>query len=187
MQSASDPDAEAIVAEIRTAFCDVQRGETTLHETDVIDDWGTEEQCAAARKHDTESHWNQVPDEDIDAYPNTLCFLDPVSWRYYIPAFMIWTLRNCLSSNSLTSDFTISTFDLSDEHASLSELEMERFGMLTDQQSRAVCKFLRYMAGDENRGDCLVANEALRKYWGRFCAGGETTPPESVGTQAPAP
>jgi hypothetical protein len=38
--------------------------------------------------------------------------MDPVGWRYHIPAFMIWTIKNARRSDSVASDGTIYSFDL---------------------------------------------------------------------------
>ena len=47
---------------------------------------------------------------------------------------------------------------------------MERFGLLTREQSEAVCEFLRFMA-EETAGmaDDVAARRALDKYWSQFC------------------
>ncbi|MFO0800167.1 MAG: DUF6714 family protein [Gemmataceae bacterium] len=154
---------------IRVAFAGVQRGSTTLHEAEVIDEYGSDQERSAARLLDVETSWDQVPDSFIEGCTTALCYLDPESWRFYIPAYMIWSLKNFRVSNSVVSDFTIYTFNPSGSDASGREYHMARYRMLDEAQSRAVCLFLRYMLANEDRADGSAANLALTEYWGVFC------------------
>jgi hypothetical protein len=160
---------ETVIEAIREAFADVQSGGITVHEAEVIDSYGSDEERKEARQLDTESSWDQVPDQDIEECTKALCYLDPEGWRYYIPAYMTWTLRHFRTSNSIVSDFTIYTFDPSGSHTGLREYKLARYQMLNDAQSRAVCRFLQYMATNDDLADVRVANLALTEYWGRFC------------------
>jgi hypothetical protein len=98
---------DEIIAEITEAFGGVLRGRTTLHEADVIDEYGSEEERRAARARDTEQRWQDVPDSDIESYSSVLSFLCPESFRYYVAAYMVWSLRYYRISDSASSDFTI--------------------------------------------------------------------------------
>jgi hypothetical protein len=168
MNQFMDADAQAIVDAIREAFAGVRRGAITLHEAEVIDSYGSDDERADARQRDTEQNWEDLPDQHIEECPWALCHLDPVSWRYYIPAYMIWSLRNFRSNDSIVSDFTIYTFDASDSDAKLREYSTERYRTLSPSQSRDVCRFLTYMANIGERADNLTAKAALKKYWGQF-------------------
>ena len=165
------PDEErvVIIEEIIDAFRGVARGEITLHEADVWDDYGSEEEAEKARELDTESSWEEIPDEWIENCGGALSFYDPQSWQYYIPAYMIWALKYFRISDSIASDWTIYTFDLSENNPELKQDDMERFQQLNQKQSAAVCRFLRYMSRDNERVDGRVAKKALQKYWGEFC------------------
>jgi len=171
-----DAEAEAIIQEIYGAFRGVPRGEITLHQALVLDGYGTAKEQAAARKHDTDERWEEVPDEHVEHGAWALNHFDPVSWRYYIPRYMIWTLINFRTNDMVTSDFTIYSFDPSTEPDSihLMEHKLERFRLLNAEQSVVVCRFLRYMGKNPDRADDVSALRALRNYWGQFC-------PESAG------
>lgn len=156
---------EAIIEAIRGAFAGVPRGAVTIHEAEVIDGYGSGELRQEARRRDTESSWDCIPDADIEECAWALCHLDAVSWRYYIPAYMIWSLRHFRVSDSIVSDFTIYTFDPSGDF----EHVLARHRLLDEGQSRAVCRFLRYMAANDDFADGQVANAALDGYWGRYC------------------
>ncbi len=65
-----------LIEDIREAFKGVSRGYVTLHEADVIDDYGTPEQRIEARKLDREGSWDRVPDADIERFHWVLSFFD---------------------------------------------------------------------------------------------------------------
>lgn len=159
---------DSIIEAIRSAFADVPRGDITIHEAEVIDDYGSDDERRKARGFDTEESWDQVPDHDIEECQDALCFLDPAGWRYYLPAYMIWSLRNFRVNDSVVSAFTVYTFDLSVDDA-VRQHELERFRLLNEAQSLAVCRFLRYMAANDGYADARVARLALDKFWDRTC------------------
>ncbi|TVQ32894.1 MAG: hypothetical protein EA376_04405 [Phycisphaeraceae bacterium] len=171
-----DAEAEAIIQEIYEAFRGVPRGEITLHEALVIDEYGTAEEMVEARKRDTDERWEEVPDEHVQYGSDALAYFDPVSWRYYIPRFMIWMLINFRTDDTLTSEIIIYSFDpcTGPDSSDFMDIKLKRFDLLSAEQSVVVCRFLRYMvkcSGDDEDVDAL---RALRDYWGRFC-------PESAG------
>jgi Family of unknown function (DUF6714) len=167
---------DEIIAGIRAAFAGVPRGAVTIHEAEVIDSYGSDQERAAARRLDTDASWDGVPDADIEECTTALCHLDPEGWRYYVPAYMVWSLRHYRVSSSVVSDFTIYTFDPSGSDPGLREYKLERFRPLDADQSRAVCRFLRHMAANDDYADGRVAEIALEEYWGRFCEGQDAEP-----------
>lgn len=161
-----DEEARAIIAAIHAAFRGVSRGQITMHEAEVIDEYGSEDERIDARKLDTDQEWEEIPEEHVEECTTALCHVDPESWRYYIPRYMEWSLRHFRTNDSVVSDFTIYTFDPSSTDPVLTEYSMERYRLLSADQSRVLCRFLRYMAQNGDHADDVVANEAIRKYWG---------------------
>ena len=47
-----------------------------------------------ARDLDPERDWRDVPDGSIQECPVGLAFLDSVSWRFYLPAYIRYGLRH---------------------------------------------------------------------------------------------
>jgi hypothetical protein len=156
---------EEIIAEIATAFAEVCRGKITLHEAEVIDDHGSDAECDAARGRDTELRWQDVPDSVIEAHPSILSFLCPESFRYYIAAYMVWSLRFYMKSESASSDFTIYAL-APNSGTPLDRWKLERFTLFSAQQARAVQRYLRFMV-DHGDGcaDSSQAELALQAYW----------------------
>jgi hypothetical protein len=162
--------AEAIIEEIRHAFRAVSLGDgITLHEALVIDNYGSDAERSAARKLDTDCHWEDVPDQLLEANDSVLSFVDPKGLRYFLPAYMVWSLRNFQTSESFSHNHPICTLALS-ESGSMRQWDLKRFEVFNDEQARAICRFLRFMAQQDEDIVCTnEASSALSAYWGRFC------------------
>lgn len=101
----SDPEARELLARIRRDFGEILRGHgVSLHETLVIDHYGSMRERKKARKLDTDQYWWEVRDEWIEEFGGVggLAFLDDRGFAYYLPAYMSYWLRtgdepNCLS------------------------------------------------------------------------------------------
>ena len=154
-----------LIKAITAAFDGVWREDgVTLHQARVLDDYGDEEEQAAARKKDKDTRWQDVPDRWIERdLANTLPFLCPKSFRYYIPAFMIWSLKNYDRADSPASDYTIYALELTDE---IRDMQLERFQMFNDEQSGAIARFLDYFARSLDIPE--HAERALDRHWSRF-------------------
>jgi len=169
-----------IIDEIRIAFAGVYRL-MSLRQADVVDDYGPEGEYKRAGKLDCDTDWQEVPDERIAQHDSALSFLDPTSFRYYVPAYMVWTLKNFRTTDSCSdgaivyaltpypldhaSDYEFAKTHLSSFPDSMLRYHLERFTALDRAQSRAVFHFLRYMSqfsGFEN------AQIAIENYWGQF-------------------
>lgn len=170
-----DDTVETLTQEIAVAFADVQRLDgITLHEADVLDSYGSDEERAAARLRDTDRHWSEVDTQAIERLSSALSFLDPKGFHYYLPAHMCWALRSygTTSSATLTSllfALRIGRWYKGDEPGA--EPIPERFRILSTAQARTVCRFLRFFAAyGDSEGEAEWCQEALDHYWGSFCA-----------------
>jgi hypothetical protein len=147
---------QALIAEITAAFDGVAREDgVSLSEAHVIDNYGSAEERAAARAEDNESRWQDVPEEDIARGDSVLSFLDAKGFRYYIPAYIVWYLKyNVIDFDSL-SDYCF-PFEESNTPDSIlfhlgirfgltqppDDYALERYRLLTTEQSRAIAHFL---------------------------------------------
>jgi Family of unknown function (DUF6714) len=166
---------ESIIDEIRQAFGRVSREDgVTLHEAVVIDNFGSEEERIAARALDPDLCWQDVPDHLIEDHHEALCFVDPKGFCYYLPAYMVWALRHFETSESVSVDHAIYSLTLSGDQQ-LRAWHLERFRVFGAHQAKAICRFLRFMAAQENFVDAQQALAALERYWGKFCV--STLPP----------
>lgn len=161
-----EAERQAVIEQIRTAFREVRIEDgVTLHEAEAIDDYGTygsAEERKAARLKDPESRWQDVPDEKIEKM-QVFPFLDVKGTRFYIPAYMIWTLKNFERSTSVSVDATLHVFRRPGH-------ESEIFSVLfNEEQSRAILRFLKFVAvHGEKYTDAKFLRKAIEKYWVRF-------------------
>jgi hypothetical protein len=173
----------ALLAEIATAFQGVSReGGVSLSESWVIDNYGSLEEQAEARRKDTELSWQEVPKDDICHGYSCLSFLDPIGLHYYIPAYCTWYITYMdyqdpehPSAGSNTFAWLLYTL------GSTSEDRSEMYRLFTPDQGRAIAHFLQFIQDCDadwsaepglewhafvELGD--DAGHALERYWGKF-------------------
>jgi hypothetical protein len=164
--SAHTVDRDAIVREIVGAFDGVRRGDgISLHEAQVIEDHGSDNERVRARTLDAAERWQDVPGADIEAAYDILSFLDAAGFRYYLPAYMVWSLENFETSESRSVDHTIYSLALHEEPR-LRQWQLGRFSVFDPRQAKAIARFLAFMA--ERSGglaDAAAAAAALADHW----------------------
>ena len=155
------PGVLAVVEQIEAAFHSVKRGEVTLHQADVIDDYRhiTEpEAMVVAGRRDREARWEQVPAADLEQAPVLFSFLDSKSFIYYLSAAMVWRLLHPQRSVHNGVEGL--------EYALDSELHREAFDRLTQPQAAAVRAFLYVIRMLDNEvEDDWEATRALASGW----------------------
>lgn len=81
---------DVLVEDIRAAFSDVSRkGGTSLAEVEPLDAGANELQCKRIRAQQRDKHWSEVDLRKHDPSGVGMCFLDPIGFRYHLPAYMI--------------------------------------------------------------------------------------------------
>lgn len=159
-----------LIAEITSAFDGVSRGNgITLHEARAMDNYASPQEQRAARLYDTERRWQDVPDADIVDCCSALSFLDKDGFRYYLPAFMIYSLKHwgddwerILS----TCEFHL----LQDYPKSLRQSEPEAIAekyQFTPAQCKAIASFLRFIIDFDEARATQVTVKAVVK-WEKF-------------------
>ena len=154
---------ELIIAAVETAFAGVLReGGTTLHESLAMDNHGGAEALAEARALDADGPWTDIPEEDIRCNPEIFAFLDFKGYRYYLPAYINWSLRHFDSSDSASSDYVVYALN---PQGPLWNVRLSYFERFSQEQKVAVTRFLRFMAKQEASADTWAALQALNNYW----------------------
>ena len=149
----------ALIQEITIVFEGVSREEgVTLHEATVIDDYGGPEERVQARGKDTEQSWQAVLERDIRSTDAVLSFLDDKGFRYYIPAYMVWYLRNIDNEASRYWSNTFDSVIFHLTHFKDSDIP-ERFKLFTKEQSRAIAHFLLF----ETDRQAVIERQRMRK------------------------
>ncbi len=127
---------DVLVKQIVNSFAEVSLGNgVSLREADVIDDYGTVNERAAAREQDELDDWQRIPDKDIENHSSALCFMDDEGLRFHLPAYMRFTLLRYRESESISADLTI--YRLSDP-----DCVKRLLAYLTDPQVDAIKAFL---------------------------------------------
>jgi len=164
-------DTVSLIAEITAAFDGVAREDgVSLREAREIDVFGSDKKRAAARRLDTDTRWQDVPNADLLDYYNSLVYLDAKGFRYYLPAYLIWDLTANISSTHGIDSYVLFHLQVPPE-PNLRHDWLERFALLTPPQGRAVCRFLRFVAVHGEWDDPQDAADALTAYWSRYCDG----------------
>ena len=154
--------ANDVILEIERAFDSVARGGgITLHEAVAMDDYASDEERARARLLDTESRWQDVPDGVIEREYTVFSFLDDAGFRYYLPAYMTWALRNLERTQSVSLDSTIYALEPSSYFP-------QRSGLFNHAQARAILHFLEWIVQTDAFRNDRAALEAWA-HWTQVC------------------
>lgn len=141
-----------LIAEINAAFDGVCREDgITLHEALAIDDRKSLEEIKVARQFDTDQQWQKVKNEDLLACESALSFLDAKGFRYYLPAFMLQSLKDWLPDSSGILDSCVFHL-LHEPKKSLRKSEPSQIAAkysFTAAQIEAIAKFLRFTVGED--------------------------------------
>jgi hypothetical protein len=172
---------EALLAEIQEAFPGGSRqGGISWSEAAVLDMYGSPEECAAARSGDRDARWQDLlesPQRRHEPGIGGWSFLDAISFRYYLPAAMVLSIRQ--------GDDVGIRFHLQLPEGELRSWRHDKWSLLNLRQRLCVKRFLQYMAvvdgfrmeEDETYG----WTAALTSYWGRVAEDEpETIPPLST-------
>ena len=153
---------DAILKAIRDAFRGIKLdGGVTLAQARLMDQFGRGD-IASAMVSAGPSDWTALSDDEISDSP-VLNFLDATGMRFYLPAFMSWTLRKYDRSGSESVGSTIYAF--------LRPPHDEVFSLFDEGQRRVACQFLQFFAQVWEYGDAHLAQIALTRHgWDQFCA-----------------
>jgi hypothetical protein len=111
--------------------------------------------------------WEQLRDDDIADEYEALTATKPKAWRFLLPAYLIWHLRNYDGSNSNTVNHLI--YQLTRTEKTDSYI-VECYEGLSSEQARAVTAFLSFIARqDDDARLAIDAAKALSSYWAKRC------------------
>jgi len=135
---------DRLVEEIRLAFADVTRkGGNSLAEVEPLDAGASEQYCKRIRAQQRDKHWSEVDLRKHDPYGIGPAFLDPIGYRYHLPAYMIdqLTVGNNLIDGGGHDDWMgQDTIQFSLTYAD--EWSGEKHRLLNQEQRRCVARFL---------------------------------------------
>ena len=178
-----------IIQQVITAFKSIARGDgISLHEAReiyLISDYAynfsfhspeAEDLLAKANAKDIDTDWQEISPESLKRFIHScgILYFDPTEWRYYLPAYIVWLLRQYINSDSINDfDAVISGFLLQEQYYVLNKKQRdlqkrprsEYIALITDEQIIAICQFLwlivNYSTDYYTRE---TAQEAMEKY-----------------------
>src|SRR5687768_12052915 len=106
---------DQLLAEVEATFGAVRLGKgTSLHPANPLDDYAPADVVAAARAFDTEERWQDIPDDKVDQFDQTLPFMDAAGFRFHIPRFMVSAVtRARVHCGALGGDAAVYAFHFS--------------------------------------------------------------------------
>lgn len=148
-----------LIQQIRDAFQDVRLEDgISLNMTEYHDSYGCATHFLETAKDDERMDWQAIPDETLESFTVTFCFTDLKGFRFYLPAYMIWTIRNHKKSNCIIGDFTIYAID-----PNYHQFQATPFlDFFSEQQVEAMVAFLRFCTDTGGYTDEQVAANNLR-------------------------
>ena len=116
------------------------------------DDWKlSPSQAEERRASDGEAQWTDIPDEEIEAFDDIFPFLDSQGYLFYLPAFMSYSLRRYMDSDSCALDAPI--------HACANGCD--RMKLFSPEQVALVIEFLEFCARHDGKFDAPWARYAI--------------------------
>jgi hypothetical protein len=134
-----------LLAQIDRAFAEVELGDgVSLHESQVIDNYGTAEERRIAREPDEKADWRRLVDHpDLTVYFSVgfggLSFLDAVGVRFHLPACLYRAVRDFGEDG--IGDMLESLYYLL---TALDDYNLGRLAILNDEQRASVRDCLVY-------------------------------------------
>jgi hypothetical protein len=162
-----DSERNMLIAEIHRVFKDVNReGGISWRGAQVVDFGGDE---SYADYNDTDSSWEELLSNE-DWYPGPgiggFSFLDPIGFRYYLPAAMVRTVSNGYDEGIR---FHL-TLDNHDDPKGLRDYSLHQLSLLSREQQITVRRFIEYMLTMAAEDELHVEywKEALDSNWAKL-------------------
>jgi hypothetical protein len=102
--------------------------------------------------------WRDVAEHELETHHWGFTHLDVESWRFYLPAFLSYSVRHLSRGESLVIAACLSNLRPPDRVPS-------RFSTLNDGQRRTVVRVLEFLAFDPESGFTADACQVLEEYW----------------------
>lgn len=136
-----------LIDQIHRAFSGVKLEDgVSLNMTEYFDSGGLMPQYELDAKGDEREEWAAIPDETLEQFTVTFSFTDLKGYRFYIPAYMSWFIRNHRTSNSILVEKPIYAID----PTSYQFDKIPFLDWFTGDQIAVMKKFLEYAAADDD-------------------------------------
>lgn len=143
--SVQDQDVRQLADAVRKAFWHVvYPGDEKL----LAEDCADTEELAKLQKQDWNSHWTNVPNEMVEWCSNSLAFLSPAAFRFYLPAFIAYSLEEPDSDQAVLPFLVYELRNTAEGAAAVHgsrAVYVCRMELLSKEQKTVVLRFLEYV------------------------------------------
>ena len=139
----------------------------TLHVAEAHDDYDYDHDDEH-RKNDYIGRWQDIPQGHIKKCQSALSYVCKEGMRFYLPAYMIWYLRN-FGTDEIDSDHTLYSLDNHSNNSDLNKYHQERFSLFSRAQLQACSLFVKFCANDSTEfTDTEFAQKKFERYWSKY-------------------
>jgi len=124
----------------------------SLRQGDEIDSYET------PTPDDLPADWRDVSERELEEHQWGFTHLDAESWRFYLPAFLAYSVRHFTRGESLVIMACLNNLRPPDRVPS-------RFRTVTDSQRQAVISVLEFLAFGCESDFSADASKVLEEYW----------------------
>lgn len=158
---------EKLIDAINAAFPLEPLPEMSLHQAwladQTMDREISEEEWDAAARSDAGRNWQAFSDEELESREEALAHLDETAFVYYLPAFLLFTIRHCNADMSDLAQRLVGSTVFFVTH--LSPYSLGRYKRLSAAQRAAVISFLEFMEANGSKYERPQATQGLTLYW----------------------
>jgi hypothetical protein len=157
---------EKLILEIEQAFADVSLDDgVTLHQMQVLDDYGGEAEQLAARRKDPETRWQLITGEKLSLFSDSMVFLDAEGFQFHLPAFLRHALITAYPSSGAADTHGV-MFALQD--GPRKSYHEDGIKLLVPTQMQCIASFFHYFARSSESGWDSEARKALKAGWNEW-------------------
>lgn len=166
---------EEVIAEIETAFSDVQRPETSLRQFQITDEKGMSQEISdaeweAAGRRCTDRTWLDISDSELEECGSQLAHMQGDEFAYYLPAYLRHAVRHYRRPIWEETFVGSAIFHLTGPsrgeraYPGQAEHRLAQFSKLNAKHVSAIIAFLQFIATE---GDDIHRPDAMRafNYW----------------------
>lgn len=153
---------------VESAFDGIPRPETSLRQFVLTDEKGmsgiiTDEEWRFASITRTDAKWQDLSELEIEHCGCQLAHMPAQEFRYYLPAYMLYSLNHAQDSiiDNMIPGSIVFSLTPSQSHPSYSA---SQYSLFDSSQRKAIVAFLRYMASHAEEYSRREAKDALA-FW----------------------
>ena len=168
-----------LIQEIKDAFSGVELEDgISMMQAAGMDTYSNREICAVGT-NEVVNNWQNLPADELVGTIK-LAYFDPKGFRYYFPAYALWSLQqleyfeqiHALEYINFSRVQSIVGSLILGNQKELSEYKSWQFSMFSLAQCVAVAHYLMFMVEwcdvHDERYPSMYAKQALEEYWDRF-------------------